>query len=318
MAGEDRSSFVEAAIAEDQDGAWDRVVGWLALYIPTVGTSVMLHVALVLLAAVLIPFASEPEPEFDWPETGIVPQPREYEASHRPRLRRWVPRDRPDPPTEYRIKYATLERPGFGENPLADPSAIVGVGPGEKGGTVTYMPNSGPPGIFLPEEGGSDDTRVVYLVDRSGSMTDSLAIVKLELQMRIVELPETCLFHVIFFSSGPAVEMPARRLVPATERNKRRAVEFIDRVVAQGGTDPSPGFDRAFAVEPRVIHFLTDGEFDKAIIDQVDRLNAGHEVTVHTIGFLYRPNEKALRTIADRNGGEYTFISHADLDRLGA
>mgnify|MGYP006291907173 CR=1 FL=1 len=317
MVRNDRSSSVEAAIAEDQDRAWDRAIGWLALYIPTVGTSVMLHVALVLLAAVLIPFASEAPPEFDWPKTGIVPQAREIETSHRPRLPRSRPRDRPDPQTEYSIKYATLDTPAFGESSLPDVTSAIGLGPNLRGGAPAYVGDWGPPGVFQPQEGSSGETRVVYLVDRSGSMTDSLAIVKLELQMRIVELPETCLFHVIFFSSGPPVEMPTRRLVPATERNKRRAVDFIDAVVAQGDTDPSPGFDRAFAVEPRVVHFLTDGEFDKAVIDQVDRLNAGREVTVHTIGFLYRPNEQALRTIADRNGGTYTFISHADLDQLG-
>jgi hypothetical protein len=318
MVRQDRStSSVDAAIDADQDRAWDRLIGWLALYIPTVGTSVMLHVALVLLAAVLIPFASETQPEFEGPNTGIVRPPSERETTKRPRLPRPDRRDPLKDSTVYSIKYAKLEAPGFGENPLADLSAIIGIGTSEKGGTVTYMPNPGPPGMFDPRGRGSRETSVVYLVDRSGSMTDSLHYVKVELKTRIVELPEACVFHVIFFSSGPPVEMPTRRLVPATERNKRLALEFIDKVVAAGETDPAPAFDRAFAARPRTIHFLTDGEFDKAVIDQVDRLNAGREVTVHTIGFLYRPNEEALRTIADRNGGEYTFISHADLDRLG-
>ncbi|MFO8012021.1 MAG: VWA domain-containing protein [Phycisphaerae bacterium] len=318
MVYRDRSTpSVDAAIESDQARAWDRVVGWLALYLPTVGTSVMLHVALVLLAAVLIPFASEPPPEFDCPESGIVTPPPEYETARRPRLPSPHRRDVLDDSTVYSIKYATLEAPGFGENPLADLSSVIGIGPSRKGGAPDYMPDPGRPRLFDPIDGRPEETSVVYLVDRSGSMTDSIDYVKYELKVRIAELPESCVFHVIFFSSGPPVEMPTRRLVPATERNKRLALEFIDGVVARGETDPSGGFDRAFAAQPRTIHFLTDGEFDKAVIGQVDRLNAGREVTVHTIGFLYRPNEEAMRTIAERNGGEYTFISHADLDRLG-
>ena len=309
---------VEDAIARERERALDRVVAWLALYIPTVGTSVMLHVALVLLAVVLIPFATERPPEFDWPDTGIVGPSPEQETTKRPRLPSSHRRDMPDDGTVYSIKYAKLEAPGFGENPLADLDGVVGIGSSRNGGGPPgFFLDSRPPGMFKAAEGTADETSVVYLVDRSGSMTDSLDYVKYELKGRIAELPESCLFHVIFFSSGPPVEMSTRLLVPATERNKRLALEFIDGVVAQGDTDPSVGFVRAFAARPRVIHFLTDGEFDKAVIDQVDRLNADREVTVHTIGFLYRPNEEALRTIAGRNGGHYTFVSEVDLARLG-
>ena len=318
MAGEERSSSsVDARIAADQERAWDRVIGWLALYVPTVGTSVMLHVAVVLLAAVLLPFASEQAPTFEGPDTGIVRLPPKHPITHRPRLRPRQERDVLDPQTTYSIKYARLETPGIGENPLADLAQVIGLGPGRRGGVPRWTSDPGPRGIFDPQDGKPGETRVVYLVDRSGSMTDSLDYVKHQLKVRIVELPEACAFHVIFFSSGPPVEMPTRRLVPATERNKRLALEFIDGVVAQGKTDPSGAFDRAFAVGPCVIHFLTDGEFDKAIIGQVDRLNAGREVTVHTIGFLYRQNEEPLQTIAERNGGEYTFVSDADVGRPG-
>lgn len=311
------SPSVDAAIAEDQDRAWDRVVGWLALYLPTVGTSVMLHVALVLLAAVLIPFASEPPPRLDPVGARIVgPEPR-HDTVERPQFRRPKRREAIDPDTEYSIKYARLETPDFGSEPREGADGIIGIGSSRDGGAPDWFPDAGPPGMFDGTGGKTPEPSVVYLVDRSGSMTDSLADVKFELKMRIVALPESSTFHVIFFSSGPPVEMPTRRLVPATERNKRLALAFIDSVVARGQTDPSGAFDRAFAVGPKVIHFLTDGEFDKAVIEQVDRLNAGRGVTVHTIGFLYRLNQQAMRTIADRHGGEYTFISHADLDRMG-
>jgi len=308
---------VETSCALDQERAWRRAMTWLALYVPTVGTSVMLHVALVLLAVVLVPFASEPPPEFEAISGRVVPPDRQYQAEERERKRPADSRDVFAPRPRASIKYARLEMPGFGANPLAAMDAVIGIASSPNGGAPDFIPDPGGTRMFTPDTGTTGETSVVYLVDRSGSMTDSLDYVKYELKVRIAELPESCLFHVIFFSSGPPVEMPTRRLVPATERNKRLALEFIDGVVAAGETDPSEGFDRAFAARPRAVYFLTDGEFDKAVIDQVDRLNEGDKVTVHTIGFLYRPNEAALRTIADRNGGEYTFVSDADLARLG-
>jgi hypothetical protein len=147
-------------------------------------------------------------------------------------------------------------------------------------------------------------------------MTCSLDYVKSELKRAIGELSEDDEFDVIFYSSGPPVEMPTRRLVNATERNKQLAFQFIDGVIAQGETDPAGAIERAFAVKPDIIYILTDGEFDRAIVALVKRLNADAKVTVHTIGFLYREGEPILKQIADQNGGRYRFVSEKDLADL--
>ncbi|MGB2976598.1 MAG: VWA domain-containing protein, partial [Phycisphaerae bacterium] len=158
--------------------------------------------------------------------------------------------------------------------------------------------------------------RIVYVVDRSGSMMDSLDFVKYELKRSICALAEEQLFDVIFYSSGPPVEMPPRRFADATERNKQLAVEFIDSVFAQGETDPSGALERAFALQPDAIYLLTDGEFDSAIVGLVKRLNADGQVKVHTICFLYDLGEKLLKEIAAQNGGQYKFVSEKDLPDL--
>ncbi|MGB3086348.1 MAG: VWA domain-containing protein [Phycisphaerae bacterium] len=156
----------------------------------------------------------------------------------------------------------------------------------------------------------------VYVVDRSGSMTDSIKFVKWELKRSIGELNKGQKFHVIFYSSGPPLEMPTRRLVSATDRNKEMAFEFIDNIIAEGQTDPSKALERAFACRPELIYLLTDGEFDKANVGLVKRLNAASKVKVHTIGFLYRIGEVVLKRIADENGGNYKFVSERDLEDL--
>jgi len=158
--------------------------------------------------------------------------------------------------------------------------------------------------------------KTVYVIDGSGSMTDSLHYVKLELKRSIGELGEDTEFHVIFYSSRPPVEMPTRRPVPATERNKQLAFEFIDRVIPQGQTDPVEAIKRAFAVGPDLIYLLTDAEFDRSIVDLTKRLNVGGKVTVHTIGFLYPSGEEVLKQIAEQNNGNYKFVSEADLEAM--
>ncbi len=155
--------------------------------------------------------------------------------------------------------------------------------------------------------------RIVYVVDRSGGMTDSIDYVKCELKRSIGELSEDIEFHVVFYSSGAPVEMPTRRLVVASQRNKQLAFEFIDSIISQGETDPSKALERAFDCTPDTIYLLTDGEFDRAIIDLVKRLNTGAKVTVHTVGFLYRTGEDVLKKIAEQNGGTYRFVSEVDL-----
>ena len=169
---------------------------------------------------------------------------------------------------------------------------------------------------------GKQARNVVFVVDRSGSMTDSIDYVKLELKRAIGEMPEKeeeeeeNQFHVIFYSSGPPVEMPSRRLVPPTQRNKQLAYEFIDGVVPQGETDPSKAIERAFAAKSDTICILTDGEFDRAIADLVKRLNADRKVRVHVLCFLYKLGEAVLKQIASENGGTYTFVSEKDLETL--
>jgi hypothetical protein len=211
------------------------------------------------------------------------------------------------------------------DNPFPDVASnklevleVIGVGAGGKeyGGFEGLGTGSGRGSGFFGAGGDEEARKIVYVVDRSGSMTDSIDYVKFELKRSIGELGEEKEFHVIFYSSGPPVEMPTRRLVNATDRNKQLAFEFIDGIIAQGETDPSKALERAFEVKPELIYLLTDGEFDKAIVGLVKTQNAGGQVTVHTIGFLYRMGEQVLKQIADENGGNYKFVSEKDLATL--
>jgi len=298
--------------AEEEEAGMDTVMGWLALYVPSWGTSLVLHIAVALLAYFVVWQQQTVQQPFKY-ESAVVTE-KKHKTEHRKRIKRDESRGKMKPQPTSLVR-------AFTDNPVPDVASnnleilnVIGVGGG--GDVLGGWEGLGTGRGFFGAGDIEVAHKIVYVVDRSGSMTDSIDYVKYELKRSIGELGEDAEFHVIFYSSGPPVEMPTRRLVPATERNKELAFEFIDGIIAQGETDPSKALDRAFSVGPELIYLLTDGEFDKAIIDRVKRLNSGGEVTVHTIGFLYRVGEKVLKQIAKENNGSYKFVSEADLATL--
>ena len=301
---------------EEEQGGMDTVMGWLALYVPSWGTSVLLHVAVVILAYFMAWQTEATQPPFEYKSAVVQSEKLKMEKRLKPDQKQQSTRGkfRPGPSSIVRQ---------FTQNPFPDVASnkleqlqVIGVGGGGKeiGGFEGLGQGRG--GFFGAGGESDESAKIVYVVDRSGSMTDSIDFVKYELKRSIGELSEIKEFHVIFYSSGPPVEMPTRRLVNATERNKQLAFEFIDGVIAQGETDPSKALERAFDCRPELVYLLTDGEFDRAIIDQVKRLNVGGKVTVHTIGFLYKTGETVLKQIADDNHGNYKFVSELDLANL--
>jgi len=316
-----RSAETDASIALANETAFDTLVRWMAEYIPTWGTSIALHAAAVLLAMFVV-WQNVPPPIFG--EYVATPVPKRPPPTVEPRDTR-TPRDTLPAsygkmkPRESSFVFLPIEAPipGIADADTRTKIVPIGIGGGPKVGSLEGLKREG--GLFPPlddRRDGGGPVNVVYVVDRSGSMTDSFEIVKLELRRSIGELDEEAQFHVIFYSGGPGVEMPTRRLVHATDRNKDLAFEFIDAVVAAGGTDPSQALDRAFASRPNLIYLLTDGEFDRAVVDQVKRRNADGKVKVYTIGFLYRRDDPVLIDIARQNGGQYKFISEEALAEI--
>jgi len=164
---------------------------------------------------------------------------------------------------------------------------------------------------FLPVGGSAD--RIAYVIDRSASMGQALEPVKAELKRSLRLLKPNQRFYVVFYSSGPAVELPARKMAPALEANKLSAYEFIDSIEPAGQTNPNEAIQKAFAATPTTVYLLTDGEFKRAVIDLIDQLNPKREVIVNTFCVVYNSGEQIMREIANRNGGTYTHITRTDL-----
>jgi hypothetical protein len=154
---------------------------------------------------------------------------------------------------------------------------------------------------------------IVFISDRSGSMTDSIDFIKYELKRCVGQMGPETRFAVLFMSGGQPTEMPSRALVLPTEENRKRAFEFIDAIAATGETSPQGAIKRAFALEPDEIFLLTYGECDRAVVDLVKKLEASHKCPVHTFCFFYPTSEAILKEIAESTGGAYRFIGEGDL-----
>ncbi|NIA22383.1 MAG: VWA domain-containing protein [Anaerolineaceae bacterium] len=217
--------------------------------------------------------------------------------------------------SSFAIKLTNNPIPDVANN-LLNPVEVIGIGGGgnDYGGLPGIGHSRGPGGAGFFGVGGVAG-KVVYVVDRSGSMTDSIMYVKHELKRSIGELRPNQRFFVVFYSSGPPQMMPVRRLLVATDVNKQRAYEFIDNIVPISQTAPDEALTEAFKLRPELIYLLTDGEFDKKTVAHIDRLNRGRKVIVNTIGFLYTNDvaERILMEIAGRNNGMYKFVGEGDL-----
>ncbi len=179
------------------------------------------------------------------------------------------------------------------------------------GGDLARLQPAAPMTRFFSS--GGNAYNIVYLVDRSASMIDSIEPLKRELQQRIAGLQPMQKFHIIFFSAGQPVEGPGRELVWATDRNKLLNYEFIDTIKAQGQTDPQWALQRALQMSPDLIYLLTDGVFSSEIAVKMIEWAKLHKVKINTIAYVMESGGSVLRKIAEETGGIYRFVPEEQL-----
>ncbi|MFH0982470.1 MAG: VWA domain-containing protein [Planctomycetota bacterium] len=154
---------------------------------------------------------------------------------------------------------------------------------------------------------------IVYVVDRSGSMIGTFGAVREELMRSVERLRRSMRFHVIFFNAGPPLENPPKKLVHAAREEKAALATFLTGIQPQGNTDPIPAMRRAFAVSPDVIYFLTDGEFDPQLVEELRKWNVDKRVRIFTIAYVSQRGAALLEQIAREHNGQYRFVSEYDL-----
>jgi len=281
--------------------------------------SAFFHLALILLMAFFYIFVQgAPGEEVTPPKNSCTDNPM---AKVRPK---------PQDPRSSLVKRQPKQRHQYNERTeeMRGPKGLTDnlinvIGPGPGGGD-DLISRTGPDGLPGPDIFDTRAYHVIYVIDISGSMEAEgiFDIVRRRLAAAIGRLSERQDFHVIFFSDGPPLENPPRRLVQATRYYKKLTADFLKPLVAAGGggTDPVPALTRAFDVldradkrQGKLIQLLTDGVFrdNEKVMATIRKRNKKKDVQINT--FLYGCRDKVaesiLKTIKAENGGRYKFIS---------
>lgn len=214
---------------------------------------------------------------------------------------------------------------GSGLSDIGEIGGSVGTGLGGAGtgtgigiGTGSGGTGAGGTSFFGQEARGS---RFAFIVDISGSMEgEKLDTLKRELIKSLDRLTESSSFVVLCFESDVRPLGGNGRLIPAQSKNKKSAIDAINLLRAEGGTQPSNAFRVALRSRPRpdAIYFMTDGEqFPPGTLEELATLNGQFKVPVHCIRFgdgdidagAQNGAEQVMRTIAKQSKGTYKFIS---------
>lgn len=277
--------------------------------------SVVLHFAgLIVMLLVVFPFSSEPDRDQPVTHVELVGPIDAVNIAKQPRPD-LSPADTPSDPLEQPI---TPQPSDQLSQLLASRKAklpIVGIGSG--GADFSKYGLSGgsgaAPKFFGLGESVRGARRIVYVVDRSGSMLDTFGYVRDELNRSVGALRRSQKFHVILFNAGQPLESPPGHLVSAINVRKKALAEFLQGVFPSGGTEPERAMRRALALDPDLIYFLTDGAFDPSLLGRLDRWNKRRRVRIFTIAFFDRGGADLLERIAREHGGEFKFVSEHDV-----
>ena len=172
----------------------------------------------------------------------------------------------------------------------------------------------------------TEQRKVCYLVDCSGSMLGVFGRVRKKLKESIANLQPDQYFYIIFFGGDRLFEFGNGRLLRATQKAKSTAYDFIDSIRPAGQTNALAAFKRAVQIRdgrkcsPSIVYFLTDGfelttEDEQRFSQKVANLQRRFAPTtkINTIGFWPQGRDRnLLEAIAEQSGGEFVLVADGD------
>jgi hypothetical protein len=224
------------------------------------------------------------------------------------------------PPVELNLP-APASQPVLG---LGSPPSVTGgrsAAPSLPSGALTGPPPStgtamgGATSLFGITDAGK---RFVYVLDRSGSMSDfgAIRVAKAELMSSLERLDTTQQFQVIFYSNAPLMLDPRNArsdMFRGIDTHRLEVRRQVDAITPDGGTNHIPALEMALKLNPDVIFFLTDGAgitLSDAELARIKQRNNGG-ARIHCIEFgksnLSRGVKNFLQKLAEHNGGEYQY-----------
>ncbi len=325
------------------DAASDDVASLIGRYLPSWLTSLVFHLSLVLMLALLVVTDGSWKSEsialrF---ETGAAQSDGMGELEDAIEMPSELPdasAEQPADPIAEALADDALDMLPIEMAELPRASRLTGslVGHEEDGGGA-----SGGDGINLAPVRtqvfglAAEGTRFVYVFDRSESMNSELAYnsegttvfsitplqaAKAELLRSLKDLDAGHEFGIVFYNHSPwlfTLNSKARSVLPATDDNKRKARQFVMSMYGHGKTNHMKPLEIALRMRPDVIFLLTDGEkkddLTRSELKRLGRLNDGR-TTINVVQFCYKTEtESELIALAEENGGQHVFFNIARL-----
>ncbi len=318
--------------AAQVESASDAVNDTLSTLLPW-GVSILAHAALVLLAVFIVwtTIVTTEDEDIIIPVLELSPTPNEQVQVSQPlervqqQTQQRTPTPRATPSPQNLVQQIDVSTVGL--TGLTAPPA-----PLNAAANTPQLSAS-----FVGSRGGNA-RKIVFLIDASGSLVDTLPFVLNELKNSIRKLSEQQSFTVIFFGNFEGKEfreVPPGGLQRANAANKQKVMQWIDldnrNIYVFGSGDPTPALQQALAYKPDLVFLLSDditGTKQYAVdrrrlIDSIKtvREKMGANTKINTIQFLYKdPAEQwgergTLELIALETGGRYTFVSEQELTR---
>ena len=145
---------------------------------------------------------------------------------------------------------------------------------------------------------------IVFVIDKSSSMSDRLGRVIKALNQAIEKLHPDQSFQLIFFDDVPRLNPNTSGLLKATKRHKEAMAEWIKNYVsASGGTYPLDAVKMAIDLKPDRVVILSDGEFNPDNVESITHYNSTNRqkgIRIDCIGL--DEVVESLQQIAKQNG----------------
>ena len=153
---------------------------------------------------------------------------------------------------------------------------------------------------------------VTFVIDTSGSMHGtSIEQARLALNLALTRLQPLDQFNIIQFNNTTQALFPSSQ--PVTFRTIQQASQYINNLVAEGGTEMLPALQRAFQRQETSAHlqqviFITDGQVGNE--EQLFR-TISQDLSysrLFTVGIGSAPNSYFMRKAAKFGRGTFTYI----------
>ncbi|MDP1947850.1 MAG: marine proteobacterial sortase target protein [Nitrospirota bacterium] len=184
----------------------------------------------------------------------------------------------------------------------------------QQGATYAFMMVMPPATVGKEPVGLPRET--IFIIDTSGSMSGtSIEQARAALLMALPRLTARDTFNVIEFNSIVHALFAAPQ--PVTTATMRKAMKFVDRLAANGGTEMLPALTQALkapadAQRIQQVIFLTDGQVgNETELFELIRQRLGPR-RLFTVGIGSAPNSHFMRKASEFGRGTFTHIGNVN------